>query len=789
MSTERQEWQEEQQRVDQVVNAITNRIAALQQDVSQIKEEVVHIRKHFWDDVTVNFDDPNETVETYASMKQQAEVLAERERTHRHAHRELTTLMKLKESPYFGRIDFKENGAQTTERIYLGIASFLDEDEETFLVYDWRAPVASLYYDYPPGPAQYDTPGGSVSGTLELKRQFVIRDGRIRSMFDTSVTIGDELLQEVLGKHADTKMKNIVATIQKEQNQIIRNTHSDLLVVQGAAGSGKTSAALQRAAYLLYRYRDTLRAEHIVLFSPNPMFTSYISTVLPELGEENVQQTTFQEYLEHRLGKIFRLEDPFEQLEYVHTASGETGYETRLNGIRYKSSLPFLHLMERYLAYLAGEGMIFTDLVFQGQTVVAAEQIKERFYSLDASLPIPNRLRLTADWLLAELKEQARLERKKQWVLEEVELLDQEAYQWAYRQLQKKKQRFRGRTFDDHRLEEKVLAAAVVNRHFKPLRTEVKRLRFIDVPAIYRQLFADPELVCRFASEVELPPAQEWQAICRQTVERLDRSELAYEDATPFLYLKERLEGFRVNTAVRHVFIDEAQDYSPFQFAFIKRLFPRCKMTVLGDRNQAIYAHATSSFGFASLASLFGTAQKETITLTRSYRSTRQIVEFTRQLIPGGESIEPINRDGRLPTLTRAADSTELAMKIKSRIRELQAAGHRTIAVICKTARECTEAYAALQGDFPLHLIGKETSSFTAGALVIPAYLAKGVEFDAVIIYDASRQRYGKESDRKLFYTACTRAMHELHLYYTGEISPFLIRLSPDTYQREPQRV
>lgn len=779
MSTSTQEWREEQQRVDRVVDEIEKRIVVLQQSVSEKKSDIVDIRKHFWDDVKLNFDEPDEAVETAMSIKQQAEVLSERERSHRHSYNQLRTLTRLKESPYFGRIDFTEQGEQDADRIYVGIASFLDENDEEFLVYDWRAPVSSLYYDYSPGPAQYETPGGTVAGTMELKRQYIIRGGRIHSMFDTGVTIGDELLQEVLGKQANTQMKSIVATIQKEQNRIIRNEQSRLVVVQGAAGSGKTSAALQRVAYLLYRYRGTLQAEQIVLFSPNPMFNSYVSTVLPELGEENMQQTTFQEFLEHRLGETFRLEDPFTQMEYALTAMDEPGYEARVEGIRYKAGLDFMHIIDRYVALLGQEGMIFQDVKFRGKVLISAERIKEQFYASDSSLPIPNRMQLLVEWLLKQLKKRERLERTEAWVEDEIELFDQEAYLEVYEKLQSKK-RFTEDTFDDFERERKLLAAIVVQERFKPLRLHVKRMGFVNVPAIYRQLFAEPKYVSRLASDDNLP--QHWAEICTQTAEKLNRSELAYEDATPYLYLKERIEGFQTNSSVRHVFIDEAQDYSPFQFAFIKRLFPGSKMTVLGDLNQAIYTHNDPRTDFAPLSELYGDEQAETFILTRSYRSTRQIVEFTRGLISGGEAIEPFNREGGKPTLTQATDTNDLAVKVVRRIRELREAGHETIAVICKTARESKEAYEALQGDVPLRLIGKGTASFEAGTLVIPAYLAKGVEFDAVIIYNGSEEQYGRESERKLFYTACTRAMHALHVYFVGQMSPFISSVSPDTY-------
>jgi DNA helicase-2/ATP-dependent DNA helicase PcrA len=780
MSAE-QSWPEEQSRVDRIIAIIGGRIEKLGQQVGDLRSDIVNIRKTFWDDVTVNMEDDIEIAETFASMKQQAEVLSERERGHRHALSQLKALTRLKQTPYFGRIDFLETGERAAVIVYIGTSSLLDDDGFDFLVYDWRAPISSLYYDYGPGAAQYETPGGKIEGAIELKRQFIIREGSIRSLFDTGVTIGDELLQEVLGKQSDAQMKSIVATIQREQNRIIRNERARLLIVQGAAGSGKTSAALQRVAYLLYRYRETLKADQIVLFSPNPMFNSYVSTVLPELGEENMQQTTFQDYVEHRLGRTFRIEDPFEQMEYTLTAMKESGYPARMEGIRYKASADYMRLLDAYAAYLAKGGMLFRDLLFRDGVLMSGERLREKFYELDASLTIPNRLQALAEWLLKELRQLAKQERRKQWVEDEIELLDKDAYIQAFEQLQRKK-RFSADTFDDYTREQEQLAFMIVQEQFKPLRVQAKRLKFVDVPGIYRQLFADPSFAAAIAPGHPLPPL--WAEVCGQTVEKLDRGELSNEDAAPYMNVLERLEGFQTNSSVRHVFIDEAQDYSAFQFAVLKRLFPRAKMTVLGDLNQAIYAHAgAGTDGFAALAQLFGAEETEKFVLTRSYRSTREIVEFTRGLIDGGESIELFNRGGSKPTITVVADRSKLASAVADRIRRMQDEGHRSIAVICKTVRESREAYNALNNTLPLKLIGTETSSFEQGTVVIPSYLAKGVEFDGVVIYDASRDSYGQESERKLFYTACTRAMHELHVCYTGEPSPFLSGVLPDSYE------
>ncbi|MGO4107312.1 RNA polymerase recycling motor HelD [Paenibacillus sp. YAF4_2] len=760
---------EEQKRVDRVMRLIREQLGKLLQTSSGMREDIVDIRKNFWDDVTINFEDSAEAAESAASLKQQAEVLAEREHSHRHAEQQVKLLRKLEQTPYFGRVDFIEESTAENEQIYLGIGSMLDESGSNYLIYDWRAPVSSLYYDYSPGPAEYVTPTGNIKGDMTLKRQYVIRRGNIVSMFDTGVTIGDELLQEVLGKQSDAHMKSIVGTIQREQNQIIRNERARLLIVQGAAGSGKTSAALQRVAYLLYRYRGTLQPDQIVLFSPNSMFNSYVATVLPELGEQNMQQTTYQQYLEHRIGQSFALEDPFAQMEYTLGAMSDPSYETRISSIRHKSGAAFMKVIERYVESLGESGLLFKAIKFRGRKLVSAEAIGQHFYSLNKSYTVPNRMKMVADWLLKELTRLSKIERKKQWVEDEMELLDKEAYIHVYNEL-RRKEGSSSESFDEFDREKDMLASIIVQERFKRLRSRVKKLRFVDTQTLYRRLYENEQ-----APWLEEDRFAEWEDIRKLTVEKLYRGELTYEDATPYLYMKDLIEGFQMNTSVRHLFIDEAQDYSPFQFHYLKRVFPMAKMTALGDLNQSIFAHAALGNGFDPLGDLYNKEETETIVLTRSYRSTKQIVEFTSRMIEGGSRIVPFNRIGDEPTITAAASVGELQAMVAERIRALQGEGAQSIAVICKTAAESLAAFEALAGVCPgIRYIEKETVTFENGTVVIPSYLAKGVEFDAVILYNASKSVYGKDSERKLFYTACTRAMHELHLFYTSEPTPFL---------------
>ncbi len=765
------EREKEQQRVDFIQDVLDKKMKQLHGNMGGLKEGIIELRKNFWEDVTVNLDEPDDVIETFTSIKQQAELLAERERTHGHSNTQLKQIDKLKKSPYFGRIDFHEDGERETDRTYIGVASLMDENDEEFLIYDWRAPISSLYYDYSPGRAIYKTPSGMIEGTMELKRQFIIKEGQLKSMFDTGVTIGDSLLQEVLGGNANTQMKSIVSTIQREQNDIIRNERSKFLIVQGVAGSGKTSAALQRVAYLLYRYRNTLSADNIMLFSPNPLFNSYVATVLPELGEDNMEQTTYQQYLLTRLGGRFDIEDPFSQLEYTLTAINEPGYDSRMKAIQYKSSIGFKTLIDEYINDLSEQGLIFKNITFRDRTILSAQDISNIFYSQEKSISIPNRLKLTMEQIIRELAREEKVERLKDWVIEEAELLDKADYLKVFRQVQTEQENVED-VFGDTERELQLMAKAIVSKHFTPIKRAVKRFGFLNVPALYRQLF-------KLKGSFKQPDG--WDAICSDTIDRLNSNYMTYEDATPYLYLQDQLEGRKSNTLIRHLFIDEAQDYSSFQFEYLRQLFPNSKMTILGDINQAIYAHTNNAPTLLE-AEMDDT---ERIILKKSYRSTKQIVEFTKELVSGGEMIEPFNREGKKPVLMQVDNTPSLHINIEACVKGLKENGHETIAIICKTLEESLHAYAILGKMLHIRHMDKNANSYNKGVVILPVYLAKGIEFDAVIIYNASKEQYNREIERKLFYTACTRAMHELHLFYMDEKTPFIDEVSEETYMEK----
>lgn len=784
MNLSEQDWQDEQEYVNHVRDRIESRLDTLRRQVDANRSDVRALRKDFWDEVTVNFREADDLVESHFSIRQQAEMLAEHERQAAHSKKSASTLDRLQGSPFFGRVDFCEDGTASadTDVIYIGLASFRDEEADVFLVHDWRAPISSLYYDFSPGRVSFEAPAGTIVGDMTKKRQYVIRQGKIDVMFDANITIGDELLMDALGRHAKPQMRNIVATIQQEQNVVIRNDVSQLLVVEGPAGSGKTSAALQRVAYLLYKHRGTLSAEQMVLFSPNPLFNSYVASVLPELGEENLRQTTFQEYLNRRLKRQFTVEDPFDQLEYVLTAKDDPMYDTRIEGIRFKSSCHFSTGLRLYADQLLTRGMRFKRLVFRGTVIVSAEQMRNRFYAYPDNFQMNHRVDRMKKWLLEQIAVFEQSQLNADWVEDAIELMSDDDYRKAYEQMEHSGYGT-GDTFDDHTLERSILAQMVVHRRLKKLRNMVGRVHFIDTFALYRQ-FLRGFLSSKRAHEIADSRPACWKEIAESTIRRMRHSELPYEDATPYLYLMEMVRGMAVNTAVQHVFIDEAQDYSQLQIEFMKHLFPRSRMTLLGDINQSVYVHTPALSNATELGEVYGAEHTQSIRLGKSYRSTYEIVDFTRGMTPAGSEIVPFERHGEKPKVVRTTVSGHHHALVEQ-VAHLQSLDFESVAVICKTADESDLVYEALKSDYPCILVTKDTARFRKGLIVIPAYLAKGVEFDAVVIYNGSAAAYHRSVERQLFYTACTRAMHALRILTAGAPSPFVTTQPDHTYATE----
>ncbi|MCC3375190.1 3'-5' exonuclease [Cohnella sp. REN36] len=618
------------------------------------------------------------------------------------AAEKLQKLRKLLASPYFGRVDFLAEGDAEETAHYVGVHAFSGEDGRADVVYDWRSPVASLFYDYEVGKAAYASPGGEVKGELLLKRQYKIQEGAMAYMIETSLAIQDDVLQRELSQRSDEKMKNIVATIQQEQNRIIRDEHARELIIQGVAGSGKTSVALHRIAFLLYRHKGTLTSGQIRIVSPNKVFSDYIAGVLPELGEENIPELGMDELAAGLLAGVCECQTFGEQVSAL-LAGGDAGLAER---IRFKSGIDFVRTLEWFAERIAETYFEPTDLEVGGIRV-AREDIRTAYHAASA-LPVEARLDKTAAVIAGEARD------------------------------------------EDGDKPSRADAKAI--------RTKIRRMfRTLRVLEIYKDFYRSlhkPEL---FRS--------------------LGPKKLEHADAFAVAYLKLLLEGSKGYDDVKHLVVDEMQDYTCMQYAVLARLFP-CKKTILGDAGQSVQPYVSSALD--EIKAIF--PQADTVELRKSYRSTAEIIRFARHIRPDSR-IEPIERHGPQPRVLGAADAeAELAL-LRREIADFRAGEHRSLGIVCKTGPQAERLYRSLSENGAgegLTLLDFASDRYREGVVIAFAHLAKGLEFDQVIVPHADADHYRTPLDRNLLYIACTRAMHRLAVTYAGTACPWLPKAGAD---------
>ena len=599
-------------------------------------------------------------------------------------------LMKLLQSPYFGRIDFESNHELLP--VYIGIHTFFDETERANLIYDWRAPISSMFYDFELGPSKYETPSGKVEGEIKLKRQYKVVDGQMEYMIENGVNIQDELLQRELSKSADDKMKNIVATIQRDQNAVIRNEDATVMIIQGVAGSGKTSIALHRIAFLLYRFRDTIRSKDVMILSPNKVFADYISNVLPELGEEQIPEMVMEELASEVLENKFRFQTFFEQV----AALLEKHEAKFIERIQYKATFEFLVKLNQYLIHLENNFFVPVELRV-GSVVVPSPFIHERFkkyHRLPLLKRIPEVVKDISDYIRDKRPGKLQgFEKKKIW------------------------------------------------------EAVPRMIRFTDFFSLYKNFYTWMK-----RGDMFVPGAN---------------GILEYADVFPLIYCKIRLEGVKPFDHVKHLLIDEMQDYTPVQYSVISRLFT-CRKTILGDIGQRVNPYSASSA--EAINQVFPSG--DSVKLLRSYRSTWEITMFAQQIIRNPEII-PMERHGEVPSVKEFENTQDETKAIQMMISEFSNSGLQSLGIICKTDRQAQLLFQQLQGG-SVNLLTPESTAFKQGAIITTAYLAKGLEFDSVIIPFASASNYTTEIDRSLLYIACTRAMHQLKLTCLKQKSAFL---------------
>ena len=751
----------EQKHLDQILKMVRAKKAELSSSIKSAEGEAKDINSHFFDDVKLDYDGYSTSMETALSIHQQQQLLDERENAWQHAARQLSTIQKLEKKPYFARVDFKENG-QKTETIYIGLGSFADKNNH-FLIYDWRAPISSIYYDGKLGDVSYHSPEGEITVEMTKKRQFMIDDGQIVNMFDTNESIGDQMLLEVLGEKSSTQMKSIVTTIQREQNKIIRNTDADLLFVQGAAGSGKTSAILQRIAFLLYRYRGNLTSSNVIMFSPNQLFNDYIKNVLPEMGEQNMVQMTYWQFVARRLPGM-SVENLFDQFEDAAADSAIS---------RFKDSTNFFDLLTRYAKHLNRRGMVFKNIYFRDKKrpFFTKEKISEIYYSFNSNYNLNNRIDATREDLIKMLNRKISSESKKAWVSDAIQSLSQEQLNQLYDRPDQE--------FESEEKEEKFLSRKIVVKALDKVFQQIRRNNFINMRAQYLSfLRAVPKMTDLAKWEIT---ENDWRDHVNKVKESFKKHYMHMNDVSAYLYLYDLITGRHVDYEMRYAFIDEIQDYTPFQLCYLKYNFPRAKFTMLGDLNQAIFTKDESKSLLKQISGLFDPEKTDVVQLTKSYRSTKQLTDFTKQILRQGEKIESFNRQGPKPVLW-GRENDQQAIALLQKILADNDQEQLTTAVITKDLEQAKFVADKLkQAGVKATLIATANQRLVEGTLIIPSYLAKGLEFDAVIMWGASRENYHRTDETQLVYTITSRAMYKLDVVYVGQRSP-LLDVDPQTF-------
>ena len=670
-----------------VLKCLNNRLAQADAAILEGEKEIEDMHEYYWENYTemdqYGYEDYDNQQALFRQMNANEEQFRLRKR-----------FKKMQDSPFFGRVDFRYDGDEDAETFYIGIGNLSESAGSLPLVYDWRAPVSGLFYDYDKGPASYEAPSGIFEGEVTSKWQYKIRKGKMLYEFESDVKIDDEILGAELGSNGEVQLKNIVRTIQKEQNEIIRNTKDKIMVIQGAAGSGKTSVALHRIAYLLYHDRENLKSSNVLILSPNGVFADYISHILPELGEENIREMSFDLFAYRELKDIVGdCEDRYDQIEH-------TVLNPKIQDIcREKQSPEFVSKLDGFVLRLEDELMNFRDVEYRGCTL-SEKEIIDLFYFKFLDVPLLSRMHSVAEYFI-----------------DQVETL-------------------RDRDLSDEEREE--------------------------VMECFRSMYETRDcyvLYSRFLEKEGYRPLPHCQ---------IEKRRLRYEDVYPVLYLKYTLYQCRNHHGIKHVVVDEMQDYSWIQYLLIHKMFP-CRMTILGDKAQTMEDETQDVLKF--LPKIFGKDIRK-IVMNRSYRNTMEVAQYANHLT-GIEDMELFERHGE-PVDERTFSSTEEALetvleKWLNRREEFE-----TEALIFLTEREAEHAFLyiekrlkeiAPEAENQLCYMNRDSQSFKKGLTVTTFYLAKGLEFDQVFgIFEEDRES-GLQCQAK--YITATRALHELHMYMT----------------------
>lgn len=661
-----------------VTEKIRQRLDDIKQSLDEGQKEIESMHEYYWENYTemdqYGYEDYDNQQALLSQVNANQDKLVLKHRFERMA-----------DAPFFGRVDFIFDGEDGAEPFYIGIGNFAEKAGMTPLIYDWRAPVSGLFYDYDKGAASYEAPAGTIRGEISSKWQYKIRGGKMIYAFESDTKIDDEILKQELGNNGDVKLKNIVRTIQKEQNAIIRNTKDKILVIQGAAGSGKTSIALHRIAYLLYHDRKNLKSSNVLVLSPNSVFGDYISHILPELGEENIREMSFDLFAYRELKDTAAdCEDRYDHLERIMKFPDDQEKER----FRMKQSESFVGLIEGFLATLEDRLVDFRPISFRGSQLTEEELIR-MFYFKFQETPLLARMDAVMDYFVD-----------------------------AYETL-------KGRDISDEDRE-------MLREKFDSMYVTK------DIYTIYNWLLED------YGYDM-LPDVP------------YERRKVQYEDVFPMLYLKYRLLGHGAQKNIKHLVIDEMQDYSFLQYVLLKQIF-QCRMTILGDYAQTLDTKQHDVLKF--LPKIFGKEIRQVI-LRKSYRNTYEIARYAGE-ISGIRDLELLERHGKEVEERRFSSEDEMLEAVRENLR-LGSEGYETAAVITMTEEEAYDIYRLLTNrGIDAAYVDRDSSAFKRGLTVTTFYLAKGLEFDQVFTIKGTE---GNPLEKQAQYISATRALQELYVY------------------------
>lgn len=664
MKIEREEFERERNYLNKTVSLIRKKISKLGQELFDDDSKVLEFKKLIWDTHTEM--DPNEMRSMMAESDLQVSTMQSKGNY-------LQRLFRIQNKPYFGSIRFKEEGSEEEDNIYIGITHV--EDKLDYYVHDWRSPICSMFYDYETGPASYKAPSGIIKGNIIKKRQYIIEDAELKHIFDNDLNISDSLLQEVLAEESSDKMKNIVNTIQEEQNKVIRNTEDKNLIVEGIAGSGKTSVALHRIAFLLYRIPN-LTSSNVVVFTPNKVFSEYISNVLPELGEDNTYDMTFYDLLCQNINEYKDIENFTDFISRYYKGNVDN-YDI----IKYKQSDEIIKDINNYINNLLSTIKFNNKLEYDNFIEIDTEELNNMLNYKYNRFPLFERIKEISKRIASN--------------------------------------NYEGSTKNASSIEKKL--------------KELLNIK-LDLKDIFNNFY---------------------QSEYSKYKDKVNDKYLYYEDACIFLYIKSLLVGFNTNHVIKEIVIDEAQDYNKLQYLIIKKTFKTSNYTILGDTNQTINPYYKYD-SLEELTSIFESSKY--ITLTKTYRSTGKIINYTNKIL-GLNHVTAIRNDKASDIIFRNNITKNDFLTDINNLKTIS----KSIAIITKNDKEAEKVYNMLKDDLDIMLIDG-FGHIKRDLVVVPSYVAKGLEFDSVIIYTDEDNKY-QEKDKYLFYVACTRAQHNLIIY------------------------